>query len=93
MRIFAALLLITFTAGMVQANDLFQSSNPFGNKINSSPSLNNIYETTPEAIEQEKKTEQKVKKSKWWRVKEDIQKEAETPTHQRAEDSGFVIFK
>ncbi len=92
MRILTALLLISFTAGMVQADNLFPNNNPFGMQTGS-PSLNNIYETTPQAIEQEKKTEQKVKKSKWWRVKEDIQKEGELPTHQRAEDSGFIIFK
>ena len=93
MRILTALLLISFTAGMAMANDMFQSNNPFGSKIESSPSLNNIYETTPDAMEHEKSTEQKVKKSRWWRVNDDIQKEGELPNHQRAEDSGFIIFK
>ena len=50
MRILTALLLISFTVGMAMANDFFQSSNPFGNKIESSPSLNNIYESTPDAM-------------------------------------------
>ena len=99
MRILTALVLMSFTIGMAQADNLFQSNNPFAYETNS-PNLNNIYETTPKVMEQEKQTAKKVRKNRWWGSNDEINTELKefnegipTPKHQRAEDSGFVIFK
>ena len=86
MRILAALLIIMTTAGIAQADMFYQNNNPFPNQV-CPQNLNNIYETTPEAIEQDKNTAKKFKKS----IKNNVEEDVKTPV--RAEDSGFVIFK
>ena len=99
MRIFAVLLLMAFTVTAAQANNLFKNNNPFAYET-SSPNLNNIYETTPKVMEQEKQTAKKVRKNRWWGSNDEINTELkefnegiQKPKHERAEDSGFIIFK
>ena len=99
MRILAALVLVSFTIGIAQADNFFQSNNPFAYETNT-PNLNNIYETTPQVMEQEKQTAKKVKKNRWWGSNDEIKTDLkefnegiQTPKHQRAEDSGFIILK
>lgn len=90
MRTIATLLLLILTMGMVQADMFFQNNNPFPTQV-CPQNLNNIYETTPAAIEQEKESAKKVSKSKWWKAPDNIPEE--TQKFQRAEDSGFIIVK
>lgn len=92
MKIFTALLLIGLTCSSVMADSFFQNNNPFPTQTNMQ-NMNNIYETSPAALEQEKKTDKKVKKSGWWRIKEDTSDIIQAPKHERAEDSGFIIVK
>ena len=92
MRFLSVLLLVCLATTSAMADNFFQSNNPFGSKVYPE-SLYNIYETTPSAIEQDKETVQKVKKSHWWQVKKDTKNIPQHQEPQRAEDSGFILFK
>ena len=92
MRILASLLLASLTMGIAQADMFYPNNNPFPNQT-SPESFNNIYETTPAAIQQDKQTTQKVRKSKWWKVQNDETTNPANEGIQRVEDTGFVIFK
>ena len=92
MRFLSVLLLLAFTVSVVQAETFMPTNNPFGSKV-CPENLNNIYETTPAAMEQDKETAKKVKKSRWWQVKEDTQNIPQPQQPKRAEDSGFIILK
>ena len=73
--ILAIILLLSITSA--QAENLFQSNNPFPQTM--PQSMNNIYESEPATIRQEAKQQQK---SSWFKKNKNQQKDAEIEQYQ-----------
>ena len=95
MRILSAILLSAYSVSMVQAAVFNYSNDPFPQQ--NCPQMNNIYETEPAIIQQEKKKNKKAKKC-WFRTTEDNKEIFENNgvnegIIQSSPDGSFYLFK